>query len=275
MKALDEAQAKASATYNAAADFYDDPANTLLGSIRPTHRVERLDLTPGARVLDVCCGSGASALPAAHAVGSNGTVLGVDLAQRLLEIARRRDLRGLRNIDFRVGDLLDLGLPAAGFDAVLCVFGIFFRARHGRCRARNSGESCAPGGRLGDHDVGAAFLRAGEHRFLECGTGGGARASQGIATRGIGSAIRPRCASSSRMRGSERRGGGRGRRRPRSPRPRPGGRPCSGRATGARCEQLDARAGEHVRVRNLRFIRERGIRAVQANVVYAVAAKPS
>ena len=54
---LEEAKKKAAATYNSASDFYDHPANTRYA--RET--VERLALTQGQRVLDVCCGSGALA----------------------------------------------------------------------------------------------------------------------------------------------------------------------------------------------------------------------
>jgi SAM-dependent methyltransferase len=54
-------------------------------------------------------------------------VLGVDLAENLLELAREKaQQRGLSNIEFRTGDMLNLGLPESSFDAVVCVFGIFF-----------------------------------------------------------------------------------------------------------------------------------------------------
>lgn len=126
MTTLPEAQARAARTYNAAADFYDDPANAFWDRFgRST--VTRLGPAPGARVLDVCCGSGASALPAAEAVGPDGSVLGVDLAEHLLDLARAKARRrGLTNVTFRTGDMLDLDLPDAAFDAVVCVFGIFF-----------------------------------------------------------------------------------------------------------------------------------------------------
>src|SRR6185436_20213571 len=90
-----DAQMKAAATYNAASDFYDHAANTFWTRFG-RRTVERLELTPGARVLDVCCGSGASAIPAAEAVGPTGSVLGVDLAQKLLALARAKaGARGL------------------------------------------------------------------------------------------------------------------------------------------------------------------------------------
>ena len=111
---------------NAASDFYDHPVNSFWERYgRGT--VARLRIKPGARILDVCCGSGASAIPAAEAVGPQGFVLGVDLADNLLTLARTKaKRRHLNNIEFRAGDMLDLQLPAMGFDAVICVFGIFF-----------------------------------------------------------------------------------------------------------------------------------------------------
>src|SRR5215467_12795365 len=64
---------------------------------------------------------------AAAIAGRNGSVLGIDLAEKLLERARAKAAeRGFRNTEFRQGDILDLRLPADHFDAVICVFGIFF-----------------------------------------------------------------------------------------------------------------------------------------------------
>jgi ubiquinone/menaquinone biosynthesis C-methylase UbiE len=126
MDTLEAAKRRAAATYNAAADFYDHPVNSFWE--RYGHRtVARLALSPGCRVLDVCCGSGASALPAAQAAGPGGHVLGVDLADKLIQLARLKAAeRGLSNVTFLAGDMLALGLPPASFDAVICVFGIFF-----------------------------------------------------------------------------------------------------------------------------------------------------
>src|SRR5277367_4107175 len=104
----EDARNRAASTYNAAADFYDDPANSFWERFG-RRTIERLQLNRGATVLDVCCGSGGSALPAAEAVGPSGSVLGVDLADRLLEKARAKaKARALPNVQFRVGDLLNL-----------------------------------------------------------------------------------------------------------------------------------------------------------------------
>ena len=126
MSTLDDAKRRAATTYNAASDHYDHPANTFWERYG-RRTVERLGLTPGARVLDVCCGTGASALPAAETTGHTGSVVGVDLAGNLLELARAKaKQRGLENIDFQIGDLTNLTFEDASFDAVVCVFGIFF-----------------------------------------------------------------------------------------------------------------------------------------------------
>jgi ubiquinone/menaquinone biosynthesis C-methylase UbiE/mannose-6-phosphate isomerase-like protein (cupin superfamily) len=123
---LDAARRRAATTYNAAADRYDDPANTFWSRFgRAT--VDRLNLRPGDQVLDACCGTGASAIPAAEAVGPTGRVLAIDLAGQLLERGRARAAAlGLDNVEFREGDFLDPALPEWGFDVVVCVFGIFF-----------------------------------------------------------------------------------------------------------------------------------------------------
>jgi len=122
----ENAQARAAFTYNAAADFYDaSPLGFWEYFGRRT--IELASLPSGSRVLDVCCGAGASALPAAEAVGPKGNVVGVDLANQLLESARTKAIqRRLGNVDFELGDMLSLRFPVASFDAVVCVFGIFF-----------------------------------------------------------------------------------------------------------------------------------------------------
>jgi SAM-dependent methyltransferase len=152
------------ATYNTAADAFDDPANTFWTRFgRKT--VERLGLRPGARVLDVCCGSGASAIPAARIVGPAGSVLGIDLADRLLALARTKaDAQGLRNITFRAGDMLDLQLQRGGFDAVVCVFGVFF-VHDIASAVRALWEQVRPGGKLAVTTWGPRFLEPGSTAF--------------------------------------------------------------------------------------------------------------
>jgi ubiquinone/menaquinone biosynthesis C-methylase UbiE len=123
---MDDVKGRAQATYNAAAECFDDPALAFWDRFgRAT--VARLVLPEGARVLDACAGSGASALPAAERVGPTGKVVAVDLADNLLALAREKaDRLGFRNLETRHGDIEALDYPPGAFDAVIIVFGVFF-----------------------------------------------------------------------------------------------------------------------------------------------------
>ena len=95
---LKQAKAKAAATYDTAADHFDDEPLGFWKRIGE-RTVDRLALSAGANVLDVGCGTGASALPAAQLVGPNGFVMGVDLSARLLDRARiKAAMHRLRNV---------------------------------------------------------------------------------------------------------------------------------------------------------------------------------
>lgn len=126
MQSKEEAIARAEQVFNAASDYFDNPALSFWNRFGQ-QTIDRLSLHPGDRVLDVCCGTGASAIPAAVSVGSTGYVLGVDVAESLLELGRKKSQQqGLEHIEFRYGDFENLGLPDESFNAIVCVFGIFF-----------------------------------------------------------------------------------------------------------------------------------------------------
>ena len=78
-------------------------------------------LRPGMRVLDLATGRGEPAVRAAHRVGPCGLVVGVDLSEGLLQIARERAGReGVSNLDLRVLNAERLeGIPLGYFDATL------------------------------------------------------------------------------------------------------------------------------------------------------------
>ena len=77
----------------------------------------------GERVLDACCGTGPSALPAALAVGADGIVDAVDLAASAVGLLAGQ-AAGLPQLRPRVGDVTTW--EPAGYDVVQCVLGIFF-----------------------------------------------------------------------------------------------------------------------------------------------------
>lgn len=107
--------------------------------------VEVLKVGPGESVLDVCCGTGSSAIVAAKAVGPTGSVTGVDLSEELLRIARTKT--ELDNIIFKQGDLMELEFEPSSFDCVICVFGIFF-VEDMPAALRGLYRLLKPGGRL-------------------------------------------------------------------------------------------------------------------------------
>jgi SAM-dependent methyltransferase len=87
--------------------------------------VGELGITNGLRVLDLGCGDGTTAIPAAR-LGAN--VLGVDIAANLVEAGNRRaESLGLGNCKFQEGDASDLrDLDDDGFDLVVSIFGAMF-----------------------------------------------------------------------------------------------------------------------------------------------------
>lgn len=87
--------------------------------------VSGLGVTKGLKVLDLGCGDGTTAIPAAKLGAS---VLGVDIASNLVEAGNKRvKAEGLSNIEFREGDATDLHeLDDQQFDLVVSVFGAMF-----------------------------------------------------------------------------------------------------------------------------------------------------
>ena len=267
-----EAKTKAAQTYNAAADAYDLSANSFWGRFG-RRTIDRLDLSSDARCLDVCCGSGASAIPAAKKVAPHGSVLGVDLAGGLLELARAKAARqGVENLEFRVGDILDLGLPDGRFDAVVCVFGIFFIPDMPGA-VRELWRMVAPGGVLAITTWGPRFFEPANTAFWDAVAAvrpelykgfnpwdrisdpgslramleeGGVRDAQVISEGGVHSLRAPEDWWAAVL-GSGYRG---------------------------TLEQLAPAEREQVRAANLAFIRANGVAAVEANVLYATAIKP-
>ncbi|WP_280462584.1 class I SAM-dependent methyltransferase [Nocardia carnea] len=77
----------------------------------------------GERVLDACCGTGASALPTAERVGTAGQVDAVDLSEALIDVLRHR-ASGYPQLHPHIGDVT--AWPHDGYDLVQVVLGIFF-----------------------------------------------------------------------------------------------------------------------------------------------------
>ena len=105
-----------------------------------------LGITEGLHVLDLGCGDGTTAIPAAQ-LGAE--VLGVDIASNLVAAGNRRaQALGLRNIRFEEGDASQLsGLADDGFALVVSMFGAMFAPRPFDV-AREMVRVTRPGGRI-------------------------------------------------------------------------------------------------------------------------------
>jgi SAM-dependent methyltransferase len=114
------------ATFNAAAAHFDDPP-LFFWNHCGLRTVELTGISRGDAVLDVCCGTGAASLHAARRVGSTGHVVGIDIADRQLDKARAKATEHkLANVEFRHGDMAALDESDGSYDAVLCIFGLYF-----------------------------------------------------------------------------------------------------------------------------------------------------
>jgi len=85
--------------------------------------IEALGLSSGDSVLDVGCGAGQTLLQLAERVGSEGQVIGVDVAPLLLEIAKRRS-EPHSQVRLIQADAQTLDLPSESMDAVFSRFGV-------------------------------------------------------------------------------------------------------------------------------------------------------
>jgi SAM-dependent methyltransferase len=206
-------------------------------------------------------------------VGPTGKVVGVDLAKGLLELARKKAVQAsLNNIQFGVGDILSLRFPSETFDAVVCVFGIFF-VPDMAMGVRELWRCVRPGGQLAVTTWGPNLFEPGNEAFwrsikdvrsdLYKGFNPWDRIDDPAGLRKIldeGGVASPKIITENRLNpiksaedwwavvlGSGYRG---------------------------TIEQLDLAERQKVKEVNLAFIRDKKISAVETNVVYASATKP-
>ena len=108
--------------------------------------VEKLGITKGLRVLDLGCGDGTTAVPAAK---FGADVLGIDIAKNLVEAGNRRAAeRGLTNLTFQEGDASNLEqVPDKSFDLVVSIFGAMFAPKPFEV-AKEMVRVTRPGGRI-------------------------------------------------------------------------------------------------------------------------------
>jgi demethylmenaquinone methyltransferase / 2-methoxy-6-polyprenyl-1,4-benzoquinol methylase len=87
-------------------------------------RLVKARLRPGHQVLDLATGTGDLAFALAATVRS-GKVIGIDIAENMIHLAEKaRRKRQVTNVEFRVGDMMDLRLVPASMDAVTVSYGL-------------------------------------------------------------------------------------------------------------------------------------------------------
>lgn len=108
--------------------------------------VQRVGISKGHKVLDLGCGDGTTAIPAAK-LGAD--VLGVDIARNLVEAGNKRVReQGLANCRFQEGDATNLHpLPDHAFDLVVSIFGAMFAPKPFEV-AKEMVRMIRPGGRI-------------------------------------------------------------------------------------------------------------------------------
>jgi ubiquinone/menaquinone biosynthesis C-methylase UbiE len=153
-------------TYNTAAIDYDT-TSVDFWRYAAVETVQRLGLVPGGSLLDVACGPGPAALAAAERVGSHGSVLGVDIAEEMIALAREHAAEApAPQAEFVVGSMDDLDVGADRFDAATCVFGIFF-ARDVRASIAEMAGAVRPGGQVAVTSLGPKFFSPLYEKFIE------------------------------------------------------------------------------------------------------------
>lgn len=126
---------------------------------------DRLDIQPGTRLLDIGCGAGQLTIPAAK---RGIDVVGIDLAQNLVDQANERARAENLSVQIDQGDAEALPYPDASFDVALSLIGSMFAPRP-ELVASEMVRVCRPGGRVimgnwtADGHVGQMFKVIGKH----------------------------------------------------------------------------------------------------------------
>ena len=112
--------------WDKAADLYEQHWQQQLAPAQ-NRLLEMADIQPSERVLDVACGTGLVTCRVARQVGERGTVVGVDVAGKMVTYAQHvADSQHLRQVTWARMDAEKLLLPDGTFDVALCALGLMY-----------------------------------------------------------------------------------------------------------------------------------------------------
>jgi ubiquinone/menaquinone biosynthesis C-methylase UbiE len=123
---MPDPRSQVAAAFNRVAAGYDNSASRFF-PFCADRLIVRLNPARGSKILDVATGTGVVAMAAMQAVGHEGRVMAIDLAEGMLDrLQEKIDKFGILNIDLHVMDAAALEFRREYFDHVVCSFGIFF-----------------------------------------------------------------------------------------------------------------------------------------------------
>jgi demethylmenaquinone methyltransferase / 2-methoxy-6-polyprenyl-1,4-benzoquinol methylase len=87
--------------------------------------MKRMDVRPGSKALDVCCGTADWTIALANAVGSKGEVIGLDFSENMLKIGQKKvEELNLNQVKLIHGNAMELPFQDHTFDYVTIGFGL-------------------------------------------------------------------------------------------------------------------------------------------------------
>ncbi len=146
--------------------IYETYDNIRFTRITAKRLVEIADIKPGAFILDIACGTGWDAIDAAKATGKEGRVIGIDIADKMLDVARKKtETMGMSNIEYKIGDAEALDFKDDCFDFALCASSIFLLSDIMKA-LKEWQRVLKPGGKVVFCSYGAGFMRPAYGMFL-------------------------------------------------------------------------------------------------------------